>query len=103
MSEGSYGTERWVGHFEGRAREVDTASFAQIMEGKYLDKSLEEALSFIKILEGEASSLKDEVVATSAQYFKREKRHATFFYLNLDLIWMELFQVGWDARIVDDE
>lgn len=73
---------------------MDTASFAQIMEGKCLEKSLEEALSSIKNLEGEASSLKDEAVATSTQYFEREKRHATFFYLNLDLIWMELFQVG---------
>lgn len=73
-----------------RAREVATPTLAQFKELKNLEQSLKEALSSKQILEGKASSLKVEVVATFSQYFERAIRQMTFFYLNMDLIQMTI-------------
>lgn len=89
--------------FETRAKEVATKSLAHVKEGKRLEKSLEEALNSVKGLMEEASFLKDEIIVTSDQYFKRAREHISFLFSNLQLSWMDLFQVVRDEQLVDDE
>lgn len=68
-----------------------------------MKRFLEEALISIQGLEKEASYLKDEVLAAFDQHFKREKEYVSFFYLNLDLIRMDLFKVVRGCQLVDNE
>lgn len=58
-----------------------------------LKGSLKETLYSIKELEKEASSLKDELMSASDQYFENAKYHVAFFYQNLDLSQMDMFKV----------
>lgn len=80
-----------------------TKALTHIEEGKRIEKSLEKALKSVIGLEKEVSSLKDEIVAASDQYFEMAREHMEFFYPNLDLSQMDLFQVVRDGRLVDDE
>lgn len=65
--------------------------------------SLKKYPSSIKDLKKEASSLKDEVVAAFGQYSKMAKEHVIFFYSNLDLSRIDMFNVVQDGWLVDDE
>lgn len=49
------------------------------------------------------SSLKDEVVVASDQYFKRAEEYVAFFYLNLDFNLIDLFKMVWDSQLADSE
>lgn len=53
-------------------------------------------------MEEEASPLKDKVVAVSDQYFKRARELVAFFFPNLDLGWIDMFQVVRDGQRMDD-
>lgn len=84
-------------------KKVASNALAHIKEGKHLERLLEETLISIKYLKEEVLSLKDEVVASSDRYFKREKKHVAFFYMNLDLSRIYLFKMVRDNQMVDDE
>lgn len=81
--------------------EVSSADLAQFKEVGLMKKSLKETLSYREILEEKALSLKDVVVVTFTRHFERVKRHTAFFYPNLDLSRMDLFQVVKDVWLVD--
>lgn len=86
-----------------RAWEVDTKALASVKEGNRLEKSLVEALNYLKGLKEEASLLKDEIVVASDLYFERARKQVSFLYPDLDLSKMDLFQVVQDVQLVDDE
>lgn len=53
-------------------------------------------------MEEEASPLKDNFVAVSDQYFKRARELVAFFFPNLDLGRIDMFQVVRDGQRMDD-
>lgn len=79
------------------ARKAATKALARVQEGKHLEQSLEKALHYVKGLEEEMSSLKDEIMVTSSHYFEMAKEHVAFFFLNLNFRQMNLFQVVRDG------
>lgn len=61
-----------------------TKALVRVEGWKHMERSLKKALKSIKDLYEETSSLNDEVVATSNQYFEKAMEYVAFFYLNID-------------------
>lgn len=103
MSEGDSRNEEGLDYLRAHTQGMATKALTHIEEGKRIEKSLEKALKSVIGLEKEVSSLKDEIVAASDQYFEMAREHIAFFYPNLYLSQMDLFQVVRDGRLDDDE